>query len=196
MILSILIPTVVGREAKLQKLLNILNAQQDEENPGEANDIEVLVDKDNKEVSIGAKRQRLLENSKGEYVVFIDDDDEVSHDYIREICKAIQSKPDAVGFKIECTFNGTGKCMASASSRYSDWSEDVDGFKYVRSIYHKTPLKREIALKVGFEDRRFGEDYVYSMGVMKHIKSENYINKVLYFYKYNDEPYPQKYGIK
>jgi glycosyltransferase involved in cell wall biosynthesis len=189
--LSILIPTVVGREEKLERLLSILNSQ------GEFPSVEILIEKDNKEISIGSKRQELLEKAKGEYVSFIDDDDEVSDDYISQILKAIEYNHDAIGFKIECTFNGTGKCMASASKRYADWGENQDGFRYVRSIYHKTPVRRELALKAGFEDMRFGEDYVYSRKIMSLVKSEYYIDKVLYFYKYNDEEgHDKKYGIK
>jgi hypothetical protein len=70
--LSILIPTVVGREEKLSQLMAVLDPQFDKLiqlsiHSGEM-PVEIIIDKDNKEVSIGAKRQRMLEKALGEYV--------------------------------------------------------------------------------------------------------------------------------
>jgi glycosyltransferase involved in cell wall biosynthesis len=193
--LSILIPTVNGREEKLEKLLHILEAQQTDDDPDDINDIEIIVDKDNKEVSIGEKRQRLLESAQGEYVVFIDDDDEVSHDYIRQILKNLGA--DAVGFLIDCFYDGKYTGRAKASKQYLNWADDVDGYRYVRTIYHKTPHKRELALQTGFKDIRFGEDYDYCMRLQPLIKTENFIDKVLYFYRYtSSEDHNKKYGIR
>lgn len=185
--LSILIGTINGREEKLQRLMDVLS-------PQIVDDVEILINKDNKEISIGAKRRKLLEDAKGEYIVFIDDDDLVSSDYVEQILN--HTGNDAIGFLIECTFEGRDKCLAKASSIYPDWAENKDGFKYVRSIYHKTPVKRELALKAGFDDERFGEDYNYSIRIMPFIKSESFINKILYFYQYEFEEHKKKYGIK
>lgn len=200
--LSVLIPTVIGREKKLEKLLSVLNPQL-EEIRKEAiswgmnyNPVEIIIDKDNKEVSIGAKRQRLIEKARGTYIVFIDDDDLVSDDYLDQILIPTIQDVDAIGFLIQCTFNGMDRCFARASSDYKDWGEWRDGFRYVRSIYHKTPVKRELALKAGFDDLRFGEDYKYSMRLNPLIKSEIFIDKVLYFYQYEEEDFNKKYGIR
>lgn len=186
--LSILIPTVIGRESMFDLLLQELKRQSDGKN------VEIIVCKDNKEISIGSKRQKLIEEAKGEYIVFVDDDDWIAPDYVDQILANTGS--DAIGFQIECTFDGKGKCLASASKRYKDWGENRDGFRYVRSIYHKTPVRRELALKAGFKDMRFGEDYDYSMRIMALIKSEACINKVMYYYRYKGENHNEKYGIK
>ena len=61
--LSILIPSTFDREEMTKKLVDYLEVQ------SEFRPVEVLTDIDNKEVSIGAKRQRMIENAKGEYVV-------------------------------------------------------------------------------------------------------------------------------
>lgn len=187
--LSILLPTVVGRESLFEGLRNELFAQ----TIGRTN-VELIVEKDNKEISIGKKRQRLLEKARGEYVVFIDDDDWIPPYYVEEIINNTGS--DAIGFMIECSGIVKHKQMASASRKYKDWGNNRDGFTYVRSIYHKTPVRRELALQAGFKDMRFGEDYDYSMRVNKLVKSEAYINKVMYYYRYKEENHNEKYGIK
>lgn len=186
--LSILIPTVNGREEKLDRLRSILDPQLNE-------DVELLIAKDNKEISIGRKRQKLLERATGEYVVFIDDDDTISKDYVSSILKNLGA--DAVGFLIDCYSDGVYTGRAKASKIYPNWAEDVDGFKYVRNTYHKTPHLRLLALQTAFKDIRFGEDYEYCMRLANLIKTENFIDKVMYFYQYtSSEGHNAKYGIK
>ena len=198
MILSILICTIESRKEKFDKLKQELERQIsffDQTIPSES--IEVLSICDNKEISVGAKRQRLLELSTGEYVVFIDDDDWISETYLEKIIHAIHLFPDSIGFEIQCDISGV-KTKAIASNRYSDWCEDRDGFKYCRTPYHKTPISREIAIEIGYNDIRFGEDYDYSFRLKKSglIKNEVYINDVMYYYNFKYEDPKIKYGFK
>jgi hypothetical protein len=158
---------------------------------------EILFECDNKEISVGAKRQKLLERASGAYVVFVDDDDEVNDVYIPKIInKIIINQPDSVGFIIECDMEGK-KETAIASNKYSDWCENEDGFKYCRTPYHKTPIKRELALSIGYKDMRFGEDYDYSKRLKEShlIKKESFIEEVMYYYNYKFEDPKIKYGI-
>jgi glycosyltransferase involved in cell wall biosynthesis len=164
-------------------------------NQSEGKSVEILFERDNKEMSVGAKRQKLLERATGEYVVFCDDDDRIAKDYVYQILKALESNPDAVGFHIHCS--GCDGVTASASNRWDDWAENKGGFDYVRTPYQKTPIKREIALRIGYPDMRFGEDYFYSKRLKesKLIQTEVYIPKVLYYYQFKYEDPTTKYGL-
>lgn len=186
--LSILICTTPDRREMFLALYGFLREQ------AEGKPVEVLFHEDNKEISVGKKRQGLLEKAAGDYIVFVDSDDMVHPDYVDDILHAVTYDPDCVGFKIKC--EGTEGKTAKASVIYKNWAENVDGFDYVRSPYHKTPVKREIALKVGFPDKRFGEDYDYSMGLVGLLKTEYFIDKELYIYRYKYEDPKTKYGIK
>jgi len=187
--LSILLATVTERAALFEKLHSHIQSQ------AAGKPVEVLVACDNKEISIGRKRGNLLAESKGEYVCYVDDDDWVADDYVDRILSAVSGRPDCVGFKIHCTTNGGNPVMACASMRYPEWGENKDGFAHVRSTYHKTPVRAEIAHKVGFRDLRFGEDKIYSIGVMRLVKTEEFINHVMYYYRYRREPFIRKYGF-
>lgn len=188
-VLSILLCTVENRAVIFARLHAEVLRQ------SEGKPVEVLVACDAKQISVGKKRQNLLEQATGEYICFIDDDDWIAPTYVDDILSALKSKPDCVGFKITCTTNGHNEESAITSMRYSNWREDYDGYKHCRSIYHKSPHRRSIALKVGFQDLRYGEDRPYSMEVMKYVKTESFIDKVLYFYRFKTEPFMQKYGI-
>lgn len=188
--LSILLPTVQNRCDLFAALHAHVLAQ------AQGKPVEVLVACDNKEISIGKKRQNLLEAATGKYVVYIDDDDWVSDDYVDSILAALATNPDCVGFKIECRMNGGRPEMASASLKYKAWDDNKDGFRFVRSPYQKTPVRRSIALLVGFPDLRYAEDKVYSAGLVKFLETEVYIDKVLYIYRFRAENFRTKYGFK
>lgn len=189
-LLSILLPTVVTRAGRFAKLYAHILAQ------ARGKPVEVIVACDNKEISIGKKRQNLLEQATGEYVVYIDDDDWVADDYVERILAALSTKPDCVGFLIHCTSNGKNPVLARASLRYNKWGENEDGYAHTRSPYQKTPVRRSIALKVGFPDLRYAEDREFSKGLLKHLKLEVFIDEVLYHYRYEYEPFAKKYGIQ
>lgn len=188
--LSVLIATTVDRREMFEVLYADLLKQ------AEGKDVEILYDEDNKEISIGKKRQNLLERATGDYIVYHDSDDWHSDDYIDQILEATKTNPDCIGIKIKC--EGCEGKTATASMKYKKWEDNKYGFDYVRHTYHKTPVKRDIALSVGFEDIRFAEDHAYSMGLLKtgRLKKEVFIDKEIYIYRYKYEDPKTKYGLK
>jgi hypothetical protein len=175
--------------------LLVQNIQNQIDDLGVADQVEIITDIDNKEVSIGFKRQRMHKKAKGEYVVSIDSDDAIMTDYLSEIWRGIKEQPDCITFEISCS--GTKGKTANVSNNYPDWMDGADGYDYVRTPYHKVPIKREIALQIGFIDVRFGEDYDYSKRLKKLglIKTEYHISKPLYHYQYRNAPFRIKYGF-
>jgi len=187
--LSILICSIVSRKDQLKSLLTSLEKQKTKE-------VEILVEVDNREISVGRKRQVLLEKATGDYVVFIDDDDEVAVDYVQTILKAIEDDPDCIGMFIKCNLDGKIR-LAKTSYRYKEWKNNVHGYDYVRGILHLNPVRRWIALKIGYKDVRFKEDHDYSTRLAKSglLQKEVFLEKEMYLYKYKYQPYHIKYGI-
>lgn len=192
--LSILICTTFDRTTMFNLLKHHLQTQINEF--GFRKEVEILSECDNKEISVGKKRQNLLEKAKGDYIVFIDSDDMVPYFYIQRILGAIDSNPDCIGFRIDC--KGTPGKTACTSNKWNDWADKIGGFDYVRTIYHKSPVKREIALQIGFKDMRFGEDYDYSKRLKESelLKKEIFIDEIMYEYRYKYENPVTKYGLK
>lgn len=151
---------------------------------------------DDKTLSIGKKRQLMVERADSEYVVGVDSDDWVSDDYISSIMTALESNPDCVGFEIECS--GLKGKTASASNQWSEWGEKRGRFYYVRTPYQKNPTRRDIVLEIGYKDKRYAEDSCYSKRLKDSglIKTEVYIPRVLYYYRYKYQNPKKKYGIK
>ena len=118
MLLSILTPTIEERKHQFQILQNKVERQI--QSLPYADQVEHLWFLDNRERSIGFKSNHLLDQAKGKFVVFVDDDDDVSKNYVELICDAIKTNPDidCVGFKGEISFAGSHPHLFVHSVKY------------------------------------------------------------------------------
>lgn len=171
--LSILIASVEERNQLMQNMAKILRLQGN-------SDVEILVNVDKGQRSIGQKRNELLEAAKGDYVAFIDDDDNISPFYVAKTLKAIDANADCCGLEGIIVQRSTGPRKFIHSLRYNDWFEKDD--IYYRCPNHLNAVKREIALQVKFPNINHGEDDRYSRGIRQIIKTEEYIEEPIYFY--------------
>lgn len=170
--LSILISTIGKRNQKLLALLDDL-LMQIEKLP-----VEIVAYWNCGEQTIGDIRQSLLKEARGEYVCFVDDDDKVPEYYVAEILKALGK--DYVGFQVELFNNGKQMPPVYHSIKYGIWSQDENG--YYRGITHLNPIKRKIALKGTFGKDGLGEDAEWARTIMADVRTENYIDKIMYYY--------------
>jgi hypothetical protein len=188
-ILSILIPTMHNRFGMLGRLLGNLEYQIIQ---SEAMDIvEVLVNADGGQKSIGLKRNELLKQSKGRMVCFVDDDDLVSGYYVSEILKAAKSDPDAIGINGTIDYNGGVKKWFISKDLDYCTRIDAKGNEYFdRYTNHLAPVKRRIAIQIGFPEINFAEDYDYAKRLHDAdlIKTEIIIDKPMYHYRPSKEP--------
>ncbi len=195
-VLSILIPTIIGRDAAYKKLHDKLTAQLS--NHGIWNEIEIVSECDDRTMSIGNKRQLLMNRAYGDFIVYIDDDDDAPDDYCLSLWMAIKNNADidSIGFLQTCILDGRHK-TSCLSNRFAEWAENVDGFNYVRTPFFPTPIRRDIAMQIGYADLRYGEDFDFSVRLKQSglIKNEHFINKVLYIYQYTTRPFQEKYGV-
>jgi hypothetical protein len=178
--LSILIPTIVGREKQYNSLIGSLEPQLTDE-------IEICVLKDNKEMTIGAKRNILLQGAEGEYISFIDDDDKISAIYISLLLQAIDSGYDCASLKGQYYFRGRIDGMFEHSLRYKEWKTNTSNkhdIKYERYPNHLNCIKSYIAKQFKFEEINHGEDYKWAKQIHESglLKTEFYIAHVIYYY--------------
>lgn len=171
--LSILTVTLKQRMPVFENLARVLKAQAN-------SSVEMLAVCDSGEKTIGAKRNELLEAAKGDYVVFVDDDDMVSPFYVFGILEAIKQNPDCCGIEGIITINNVGPKKFIHSIQYQDWFEKDD--IYYRCPNHLNPIKREIALDTKFPDQSWQEDKVFSEALKGKLKTEVYIRGPIYFY--------------
>lgn len=140
--------------------------------------------------TIGDYRQILLESVETEWMVYVDADDRVSQDYFRLIFAGIESGKKVIGLSGIITTNGVSPYRFEHSIRHQKWFEKrVNGkIQYFRPPNHLNPIRTEIALQVGFQSLKHGEDMDYSLRLQKSglltPDDEYYIEKPIYYYLY------------
>ena len=175
--LSILIPTLPTRYYYLQRLKRVLLPQL-------TDDVELLELSDCGESTIGEKRDVLIRRASGEYVVFIDDGDLISNDYISLVLDAIETKADVINFLMHLYENNGFKGICRSSIKYERkniWNT-MGYVNYYRRPGHLTPHKREYALITGCKSMNYWEDEDYASRILPLLKTEFEIEKVIYFY--------------
>lgn len=184
--LSILIRSLYNREAMLNSLLANLYTQIVK--GSYYFNVEVLVNRDNKEITSGAKANELLLAASGKYIVFIDDDDEVSDNYISLILDAAKTDSDCIATNGTYSIDGGSKIRWFLSKDYQDCDDHIGTeFVFRRRTNHISPVKRELALLAMFPNISNGEDKEYSRRLNPHLRTEEKIIQPLYHYKYSTQ---------
>lgn len=184
--LSILIPTVHNRRNTfLPRILEQVYSQYDKLSIEEQKEVEILVLMDNKTIMLGDKRNLMVEQAQGEYVVFVDDDDRISDDYIKSILDATKENTDVITFLVEVSLNGEQPKICHYSKDYTKDYNDENN--YYRLPNHICAVKKSIAETVLFPSVLYGEDSGYSKKLKPLLNTEIKINKVLYSYDFNTE---------
>ena len=184
---SILICTIEERKKSFDYIYNKLQNQINGNNLN--NQIEILFFRDNREKTIGFKRNALLQQSSGEYVCFVDDDDDVHDNYITMIYEKLLQKPDCVSLAGITTTDGYNPEKFIHSIKYDQYY--VNDGVYNRPINHLTRIKKSIALQFSFPNtsRHEDSDWAIKLAQSKIQKTEAVIDIPCYFYKYISNKY-------
>ena len=146
--------------------------------------VELLTNVDNREKSVGEKRNELIDKAQGKYCCFIDDDDDVDEDYFVEIEKALKAFPDTDCCSLIGKYYKNGEYVKPFhhSMRYKHYSEDVNSF--YRPPNHLNPILTGFVKRIRFPIKNHGEDTDFSLNLSKSniIQKEVTISKPLYFY--------------
>lgn len=182
MMWSILICTLDERADQFNELYTKLMDQIKQ--AGLEDKVEVLFYCDNREATVGYKRNQLLLASKGKYVCFIDDDDDVHDRYIEMIYERLLRNPDCINLIGVMTRNGNDPRRFIHSIEYDHYFESKK--VYYRPPNHLNPMRRSIAIQYLFPEKNVGEDTDWAMKIAKAklLKTEERIAEPYYYYQW------------
>lgn len=185
-ILSILLPTLPTRiefrnrisEMLTKSIVGYCNKLGDERKLVE------LISDDSTGISIGYKRNILMNAARGEYMVFIDDDDRIADNYIELVMAGIATNPDCCSLNGIITTDGKDPRKFIHSIDYKEFFER-DGV-YYRCPNHLNVIKTELARQCPFPDWQRSEDsnFAFQLRDKGLLKKEYKINELLYYYDY------------
>lgn len=157
---SVLIPTIPGREEGLRNLLSSIREKVSRIAPELR--VEYCVRFDNREMSIGLKREELLQKCLGKYMSFIDDDDDITDAYIEDLVQTIQGNYPVMRLRgqiSQYTFTH------SLENKLSD--KMAKGGVFIRPPNHLNPMMSDVAKLVHFRDSIRGEDLDWTIRLAK-----------------------------
>ena len=184
-LLSILIPSIPSRfESHLLPLWKELQRQCSESMYGSL--VEILTLTDNKNRSIGAKRQALLNMAQGQYVSFLDDDDLPCINYVNEFFNFITSfhTYDVVTFKQYVRLNGEQYPLTFKLGHEVNEEPNKEGF--TRPPWHVCFWRRDIVQHCTFPNINYGEDWAWAEQANKCAKTSYHIDEFMMTYVYDD----------
>lgn len=151
-------------------------------------EVEILCLIDNKSMTIGEKRQALLDSARGKWIGFMDDDDGISDDYIKSLSYAMKNNPaDVITFDQHCSVNGEEFMVNfSINNPHQPWIPGSGTKKILRTPYHMCFWRSEIAKSSAFKPSSYGEDLAWCMGMYPKVRSETHLDNVLHYYQYSD----------
>jgi hypothetical protein len=159
--------------------------------------VEHLVLLDNKRRTVGEKRNSLVELARGRFVAFVDDDDDVSRDYVGLLVGAIRDNPDVdvitfrqvtqLGdggtFTVDFHLGAKNEQAHRAGPSVADPYADIQ-----RPPYHVCAWQRQIAVTAKFSAENFGEDFHWCEQACILAKTEHHIPRVLHYYGFGEVP--------
>ena len=147
--------------------------------------VEHLVLFDNRARSVGLKRQALLDAARGDYIVYVDDDDDITDEFIPYVLAAIKRNPDVITYDQRAIYNGIESTVNFAHTNV-DSPFAPNGITH-RNLWHVCTWKRELVADCVFPDSMYGEDLQWSLQARLRVKSECHIDKVLHHYTHDKE---------
>lgn len=151
--------------------------------------VEHLVLYDNRHRSVGLKRQSLLDSARGKFIAFVDDDDDVSDDYVVSLLHAIAKHPEAevITFDEAASYNGK---PFTVHFEFGAKDQDLlldgpDDQVITRGPWHVCAWRREKIRHCQFLDCNFGEDAAWVKQARQHITRAHHIPRILHHYRHD-----------
>jgi hypothetical protein len=160
--------------------------------------VEICLGFDNKEMSIGSKRQKLLTEARGKYMSFIDDDDEITDAYIEDLWHTFTTGAHVMRIRGQLkqhTF------VHSLDVKLTDMmaSRTVPPV-FQRPPNHLNPMMTDVAIWVSFKNAVYGEDLDWAVRLSKtnllKIQYASDDSRIHYIYNYGNRQLPADAVIK
>jgi glycosyltransferase involved in cell wall biosynthesis len=165
--------------------------------------VEILALLDNKKCSIAAKRNNLLQHAQGDYLAFLDDDDDISADYIASLIDASKSGADVITFEQFCRIEGKPlKVSFGLGNPHEPLVCDTNGnYKDIlRPPYHVCGWKSAIAKQEQFrhvisESGQSCEDIDWCLRLYIKCATSYHIPTIIHYYTFSSATTSSLYPV-
>jgi len=170
-----------------------------EEQIGDREDVEIISIMDNKSFGISEKRNELMKLARGSHLTWIDDDDDVSDEYVSRLTETIEKNPlvDVISFDQRCYLEGKEALVFAKMGNPHEpvVLDPTDPTRYqdtLRPPYHWCCWKTSLASSESFRNPhsnkgvQIGEDIDWLSRLYPKVKDSIYLEgEYLHIYRYS-----------
>lgn len=139
-------------------------------------------------LSIGKKREALVNRATGKYLCFLDDDEDIAPNYIETIMRLCYDDKDVDVATFRSFIKNDFYWGIVDMSLKNLHNEEATPEKIVkRPPWHTCPVKSEYAKLYEFEDSNYGEDFSWMAKVLTHCRSEAHTDQILHCYNHSSK---------
>lgn len=180
---TILVATLGERVPLFERLMRALTPQLDEHEGR----VRVVAWHNNGRPSLPVIRQKMVRAAvDAEYVSWVDDDDLVPDYFVDLGVEALATRPDYVGFDVQCYSNGRPTAISHHALKYGGWYNEQGG--HYRDISHINPIRRDLAMLADFSRTPAGqpEDRAWASQLRRtgKVRTEVVVDRIMYHYLY------------
>lgn len=136
-------------------------------------------------LSIGNKRQALVDKASGKYLCFLDVDDDLAPNYVETLVRLCHTDKDVVTFR---SFIKNDFYWSVVDMRLGNTNEEATPDRIVkRNAWHICPVKSKYAKMYKFEDSNYSEDWTWMEKVLKHCETEAHTDQILHSYQHSSK---------
>ena len=181
--MTFMIPSIPGRESSLQRLVSSIHEKMHRIAPEVRYTIDIGFD--NRELTIGSKRQMMLQRSRAKYSAFVDDDDEITDAYVEDMQEMIRGSYQVMRLR-----GAIDPYTFTHSVENTLLSPMARGEVFLRPPNHLNPILTVIAKLISYRDVKTGEDLDWAIRLAKTgFLTREYISdpsRIHYLYKTRD----------
>lgn len=134
-------------------------------------------------ITVGEKRQQLLDSANGKYIWFLDDDDDFTDEFARFVKTELRLiDSEVICGRTKAIINGKPFLIDTSIHHENEQLHDglfVKRFPSVMNIY-----RRDVALRGKFPHKNNGEDFEWSQSL--GLKDEFKSSEIWHIYNYDD----------
>lgn len=184
-LLSVLIPSIPSRVAKLTELLTCLELQA---NP----QLEVIVLTDNKRRHLGAKRNLMMAMAQGAYVCHIDDDEMLEPDFFSVLRPELEHGVDLVHYDAGVSLNGSPEFrVTTILGAALEQPNHLPNGRYTdirRPPWHWCCWRTDFARQFFFPNHHDGaEDWFWLKNALPAVQTSRRIDRILFHHRYDSK---------
>ena len=145
---------------------------------------------DNKSISVGEKRNHLLNMAKGDRICFVDDDDQITDNYVDKLLEYCELDFDCVGIGVKFTKDLETESIYDYSFKKNINTRDPKrgGMRiYGRMPNHLCLWRKEIAQRCVFPDMNLGEDHAWAEAQLLKGYSFHKTDEIIYHYDFRPQ---------